>query len=117
MLIQDLDTMVIQQAPAVQAAEERVNEVEGDLEGGNKEIDHGITIAQKLRKKKWICTGIVVLILIAIALGVGLGVGLTTGKIKTGGTSGNSTRRSVDELDQALVARLTELPVMLGLDL
>lgn len=116
LLIQDLDTMIIQQAPAVQAAEEHVNNVVNDLEGANKEVDKGIKIAFNTRKKKWICTFIVILIILAIALGVGLGVGLTTGKIKTGSTS-NSTRRSVEELDQALGARLTELPFMLGLDL
>ncbi|KAJ4396569.1 hypothetical protein N0V93_000789 [Gnomoniopsis smithogilvyi] len=116
-LIQDLDTMVIQQAPAVEAAEEHVNNVANDLEGGNKEVDGAIKKVLATRKKKWICTGIVVLIILGIALGVGLGVGLTTGKISTGNSSGNSTKRSVEELDQALVVRLTELPVMLGLDL
>ncbi|KAJ4406934.1 hypothetical protein N0V82_010035 [Gnomoniopsis sp. IMI 355080] len=116
LLIQDLDTMIIQQAPAVQEAEEHVNNVVNDLEGANKEVDKATKIVLNTRKKKWICTFIVILIILAIALGVGLGVGLTTGKIKTGST-GNSTRRSIEELDQALVARLAELPIILGLDL
>lgn len=116
-LIQDLDTMIIQQAPAVQAAEEHVNNVVSDLEGGNKEIDGGIKHALKTRKWKWICTGIVILIILAIALGVGLGVGLTKNNPITGNNGGNATKRTFNELDQALVVRLTELPVLLGVDL
>lgn len=118
-MIQDLDTMIIQQAPAVQAAEEHTNNVVNDLEGGNKQIDTGIKHALKTRKWKWICSGIVVLIILGIALGVGLGVGLIP-KPATGSNSGNATKRSVEVSDQASAAELAQLAqrlVTAGLDL
>lgn len=109
--------MIIQQAPAVQAAEEHTNNVVNDLEGGNKHIDTGIKHALKTRKWKWICTIIVILIVLGVALGVGLGVGLIPKP--TTGTSGggNATKRGVEELDHVSTVELTEFPVEFGLDL
>lgn len=98
MLIQDLDTIIVQQEPQVAAAEEQVNNTVTHLEEGNKQIDIAAEKARHRRKLKWICTGIVILIIIAIGLGVGLGVGLATRASKTA-TGGNTTRRSVEDLE------------------
>ncbi|CAN8106202.1 unnamed protein product [Discula destructiva] len=119
MMIQDLDTIIIQQEPQVAATEEQVNTTVGHLEEGNKQIDLANEKARHRRKLKWICSGIVLLIIIAIGLGVGLGVGLAARNTGGGGSSnnnsnGNSTRRSVDdpELVPAANMQVTKLPVV-----
>lgn len=76
-LVQDLDTIVIQQEAPVMAAEEQTDQAITHLEEANKQVDKAADHARRRRKLKWICAGIVLLIIIAIALGVGLGVALT----------------------------------------
>lgn len=100
-MIQDLDTIIVQQEPQVIAAEEQVNNTVGHLEEGNKQIDLAANKARSRRKLKWICAGIVVLIIVGVALGVGLGVGLIPKPSTGGSTSGsaNATRRSVGDSD------------------
>lgn len=75
-LFAEMNVMMEEQAPAVQAIEERAAATKGDLEIGNQHVDRAIVSARAARRKKWICFWIVVIILIAIALAVGLGVGL-----------------------------------------
>ncbi|PSR91983.1 t-SNARE [Coniella lustricola] len=82
-LIQDLDTMIIQQEPIVQATEEQTNHAITHMEEGNKQIDVANKHARNRRKLKWWCAGIVLLIILAIALGVGLGVGLAKSATST----------------------------------
>ncbi|KAI1114504.1 t-SNARE [Nemania sp. NC0429] len=71
-LFQDMDTLVMQQDPAVTNIEERAEQVVDDLDRGNTEIGVAVNTARATRKKKWICLGIVVAIIaiIAIALAV-----------------------------------------------
>lgn len=122
-MIQDLDTIIVQQEPQVMAAEEQVNNTVTHLEEGNKQIDLAAKKARSRRKLKWICTGIVILIILGVALGVGLGVGLpaATARMNSGtsGNSGNATRRSVDELETVPDIDLVLLPSMVtnGADL
>lgn len=74
MLVQDLDTVVIQQEAPVMAAEEQTNQAITHLEEANKQVDKAADHARRRRKLKWICAAIVLLIIIAIAVGVGVGV-------------------------------------------
>lgn len=103
-LIQDLDTIIVQQDAPVRAAEEQVTNTVGDLQEGNKQLDVANEKARHRRKLKWICSGIVVLIILGVALGVGLGVGLIP-RGNSGG-NGNATRRSVEELELVPAAAL-----------
>lgn len=102
-LMQDLDTMVINQSDAVTAIEGQVEHATVQLEDGNKEIEKATEHARRRRKLKWICLGITILIILGVALGVGLGVGLVqraTG-INTGGNNGGNgtkVRRVLEEL-------------------
>ncbi|KAF3760558.1 hypothetical protein M406DRAFT_103382 [Cryphonectria parasitica EP155] len=82
-LIQDLDTMVIQQDPVVKQVEEQTGNAVTHMEEGNKQIDVATKHARNRRKLKWWCTLIVVLIILAIALGVGLGIGLAKSASKS----------------------------------
>lgn len=99
-LIQDLDTIIVQQDAPIQATEEQVNNTVVDLQDGNKQLDVANEKARHRRKLKWICLVIVILIILGVALGVGLGVGLVQRATGTaGGGGGNKTRRSVEELE------------------
>lgn len=75
-LFAEMNVMMEEQAPAVEAIQERAEATRNDMEGGNANVDKAIVSARSARRKKWICFWICVLILIAIALAVGLGVGL-----------------------------------------
>ncbi|KAF2154821.1 t-SNARE [Myriangium duriaei CBS 260.36] len=79
-LFEDLASAVVLQEPAVQAAEQRTDEVKRDTEAGNVQLGKGIEHARRARKLKWWCLLIVVLILIAVGLIVGLVVGLNKNK-------------------------------------
>ncbi|KAI1279453.1 t-SNARE [Xylaria sp. FL0933] len=67
-LFQDMDTLVIQQEPAVMNIEQKVEEVDDNLTRGNAEVSTAIKTARATRKKKWICFGIVVGIILVIAI-------------------------------------------------
>lgn len=99
-LMQDLDTMIIQQEPLVERAQEQTDNAVQHLEDGNKEIDKAQESARRRRKLKWICLGLTILIILGIALGVGLGVGLGQKAAKTVTGTGNTTkaRRMLEEL-------------------
>ncbi|KAH6608940.1 syntaxin 1b 2 3 [Trichoderma cornu-damae] len=66
-LMQDLDTLVVQQDAAIVQIEQKGEEIVDNLDKGNEEIAVAVTTARATRKKKWICLGIVVAI-IAIVL-------------------------------------------------
>lgn len=115
-LIQDLNTIVVQQDAPVQDIENQVEGTVGDLRDANKELDIANEKARHRRKLKWICSGIVVLIVLGIALGVGLGVGLIKNPVSSGGsnTGNTTTRRSVEELELLPAAAVIKLPVGFG---
>ena len=73
-LLQDLDTLVIQQDPVVARAEEMTEQTNVNLNKANDEVAVANKHARNRRRLKWICLFVVILIIIAIALGVGLGV-------------------------------------------
>lgn len=58
-LIQDLDTLIIQQEPMVQQIDEHVEKTHVDLKEANTELDTAVETVRSTRKKKWICCGIV----------------------------------------------------------
>ena len=58
-LIQDLDTLIIQQEPMVQQIDEHVEKTHEDLKEANTELDTAVETRRATRKKKWICCGIV----------------------------------------------------------
>jgi syntaxin 1B/2/3 len=57
-LFQDMDTLVMQQDAAVEAIEQKGEEVVENLDKGNVEIGTAVNTARATRKKKWICLGI-----------------------------------------------------------
>jgi hypothetical protein len=58
-LFQDLETLVVQQEPAVTQIEQKGEEVTDNVGRGNTELDGAIKKARAARRKKWICLGIV----------------------------------------------------------
>jgi syntaxin 1B/2/3 len=76
MLYQELATVVEQQDPVVEAAEDNAVQTNMNIEKGNEEVSKANEHAKRTRKLKWWCFFVAVLIVLAIALGVGLGVGL-----------------------------------------
>lgn len=98
-MMQDLDTMIIQQEPLIERAQEQTDNAVQHLEEGNKEIDKAQESARRRRKLKWICLGLTILIILGVALGVGLGVGLAKKTTDTAsGATGNKVRRVLEDL-------------------
>jgi syntaxin 1B/2/3 len=58
-LFQDLETLVVQQEPAVTQIEQKGEEVTENVGKGNTELDGAIKKARAARRKKWICLGII----------------------------------------------------------
>lgn len=100
-MMQDLDTMIVQQEPLVERAQEQTDNAVQHLEEGNKEIDKAQESARRRRKLKWICLGLTILIILGIALGVGLGVGLAN---KASNTASNATGAKVRRILEEFVA-------------
>jgi syntaxin 1B/2/3 len=73
-IMQELDTMVAQQEEVVIQIEDTSEEVVKDLEGGNRELVVATGLAQKVRKHKWICLGLGVLIVAILVLIIVLAV-------------------------------------------
>ncbi|KAL6891929.1 t-SNARE [Trichoderma evansii] len=67
-LMQDLDTLVVQQDAAVVQIEQKGEEIVENLDKGNEEIAVAVTTARATRKKKWICLGIVVAIIVIVVI-------------------------------------------------
>ncbi|KAK3185769.1 hypothetical protein K4F52_005425 [Lecanicillium sp. MT-2017a] len=76
-LYQELATIVEQQEPVIDAAEQNAEQTVDNLKSGTEQVDQGIKSARNRRKLKWWCALIVLLIVIAIVLGVALGITLT----------------------------------------
>jgi syntaxin 1B/2/3 len=79
-LYQELATIVEQQDPVIQAAEENADKTTTYIGQGNEQIKTATDSARRARKLKWWCALVVVLIILAVALGVGLGVGLVNSR-------------------------------------
>jgi syntaxin 1B/2/3 len=73
-LYQELATIVEQQEPVVQAAEQNAMNTNEHMIKGNEQVEVAKKHAQNRRKLKWWCAIVVLLIIIAIAVGVGVGV-------------------------------------------
>ncbi|KAL5095642.1 hypothetical protein Trisim1_000410 [Trichoderma cf. simile WF8] len=67
-LMQDLDTLVVQQDATIVQIEQKGEEVVENLDKGNEEIAVAVTTARATRKKKWICLGIVVAIIAIVVI-------------------------------------------------
>ncbi|KAI4118177.1 MAG: hypothetical protein LQ345_001727 [Seirophora villosa] len=70
-LFQDVDAAIVEQEAPVQQIEKQTENTVEHVTGGNKHLDGAIGKARAIRRKKWICLGIVV-ILIIIAIIVAL---------------------------------------------
>lgn len=71
-MFQDLDSLVVQQEVAVQAAEANAEVTNKYTEEGNQHVGKGIQSARNRRKLKWWCLLICILIIIiAVAVGAG----------------------------------------------
>ena len=57
-LFQDLETLVVQQEPAVAQIEQKGEEVNDHVSKANVELDGAVKKAAAARRKKWICLGI-----------------------------------------------------------
>ncbi|KAI1328911.1 t-SNARE [Xylariaceae sp. FL0255] len=91
-LMQDLDTMVVQQQETIEYIEQKGEEVTDNLDKGNVEIGTAINTARATRKKKWICLGICVAIILIVVIIVVIYVEVTKG-------SGNKSKRSLPDLN------------------
>ncbi|KAL7793240.1 t-SNARE [Trichoderma ceciliae] len=67
-LMQDLDTLIVNQEATVVQIEQRGEEIVDNLDKGNGEIAVAVTTARATRKKKWICLGIVVAIIVIVII-------------------------------------------------
>ncbi|RFU33559.1 hypothetical protein B7463_g2782, partial [Scytalidium lignicola] len=67
-LFQDMEALVVQQEAAVEAIDQRGEEVVENLDKGTQEIGHAIVSAKARNKKKWWCLGISILIIIIIVV-------------------------------------------------
>ena len=62
-LFQDLDTIVVQQEPAVQATEQNAEHVRDDVNNATEQTGIAVETARSARKKKWWCLLIVGMLL------------------------------------------------------
>ncbi|EHK39972.1 uncharacterized protein TrAtP1_005996 [Trichoderma atroviride] len=102
-LMQDLDTLVVQQDAAVVQIEQKGEEIVENLDKGNEEIAVAVTTARATRKKKWICLGIVVAIIVIVVIIVLIYIFVVRG------TNNNKKRSLLEEVAvpaARLVARL-----------
>ncbi|KAI4097659.1 MAG: hypothetical protein LQ339_006704 [Xanthoria mediterranea] len=67
-LFQDVDAAIVEQEAPVQAIETGVEKTHENISGGNKQLDGAIKKAKSIRRKKWICLGIVVAIIVIIVV-------------------------------------------------
>jgi len=67
-LFQDMEALVVQQEAAVEAIDQRGEEVVENLDKGTQEIGHAIVSARARNRKKWWCLGIALLIIIIIII-------------------------------------------------
>ncbi|KAK5992865.1 Protein SSO2 [Cladobotryum mycophilum] len=98
-LMQDLDTLIIEQDAAVVQIEQKGEEVVDNLDKGNEEIGVAVRTARATRKKKWICLGICVAIIAIIVIIVLIYFFVI--KDKGNGDKNNNKRELLDALNLA----------------
>ncbi|KAF2141013.1 uncharacterized protein K452DRAFT_299077 [Aplosporella prunicola CBS 121167] len=67
-LFQDLNAIIVEQEPLVEAIEQKAEEVHENVTKANEEIDGAIVNARSRNRKKWYCLGVAIIILIIIAI-------------------------------------------------
>ncbi|XXH05476.1 hypothetical protein Hte_011905 [Hypoxylon texense] len=107
-LFQDMDTLVMQQDVAVEAIEQKAEEVVVNIDKGNQEVGVAINSARATRRKKWICLGIVVAIIAIIVIVVAVYV-----TIQNQGKQA-ATKRSILEPSARSIFEITPVPRMLA---
>ncbi|KAF4595093.1 hypothetical protein GQ602_000706 [Ophiocordyceps camponoti-floridani] len=90
-LYDELATLVEQQDPIIQSAEQNAQNTVDHMEKGNDQVKQANEHARRRRKLKWWCLLLVVLIIIGIALGVGLGLCLGTDRCSKSKSSSSSS--------------------------
>ncbi|TFB02838.1 Syntaxin-like protein [Trichoderma ghanense] len=101
-LMQDLDTLVVQQDAAIVQIEQKGEEIVDNLDKGNEEIAVAVTTARATRKKKWICLGIVVAIIAIVVIIVLIYI-----FVVRGGSGNNNNKRSLLESVAVPAVRLS----------
>ncbi|KAH6968746.1 hypothetical protein HG530_006301 [Fusarium avenaceum] len=81
-LFQELATVVEQQEPVINAAEQNAISANDHMIKGNEQVEVAKKHALNRRKLKWWCALVVLLIIIAIAVGVGVGVSVANNNKK-----------------------------------
>ncbi|KAI1774580.1 t-SNARE [Hypoxylon cercidicola] len=107
-LFQDMDTLVMQQDVAVEAIEQKAEEVVVNIDKGNQEVGVAIQSARATRKKKWICLGICVAIIVIIVIVVAVYV-----VIQNQGKQA-ATKRSILELNARSWFETAPVPQMIA---
>ncbi|EJT80699.1 hypothetical protein GGTG_00693 [Gaeumannomyces tritici R3-111a-1] len=69
-MFNDLDTLVLQQAPMIAEIEQKAEDTVQNLDQGNAQVAKGAELAKNRRKLKWWCLGISIVIVIAILIAV-----------------------------------------------
>ncbi|KAL8825646.1 MAG: hypothetical protein Q9170_007713 [Blastenia crenularia] len=67
-LFQDVDAAIVEQEAPVQLIEKQAEDTHTNVAGGNKHLDGAIDKARAIRRKKWICFGIVVVLILIVVL-------------------------------------------------
>ncbi|KAL8708617.1 MAG: hypothetical protein Q9220_006553 [cf. Caloplaca sp. 1 TL-2023] len=67
-LFQDVDAAIVEQEAPVQQIEKQAEQTHENIQGGNKHLDGAIVKARAIRRKKWICLGLVVAIIAIVVV-------------------------------------------------
>lgn len=87
-LLNILNDQIVQQGAVIEDVAQKAEQTTQHLGNANTQIGEAVKSAQRARKLKWWCLGIVILIVIVIALGVGLGVAFTRNATGGGNNGG-----------------------------
>ncbi|KAL6877063.1 t-SNARE [Trichoderma novae-zelandiae] len=110
-LMQDLDTLVVQQDAAIVQIEQKGEEIVDNLDKGNEEIAVAVTTARATRKKKWICLGIVVAIIAIVVIIVLIYVFVIRGN----NNNNNGKRSLLEEVAVPAVRLSARMPLSVDL--
>ncbi|KAL7821918.1 t-SNARE [Trichoderma gracile] len=110
-LMQDLDTLVVQQDAAIVQIEQKGEEIVDNLDKGNEEIAVAVTTARATRKKKWICLGIVVAIIAIVVIIVLIYIFV----IRGGSGNNNNKRALLEEVAVPAVRLSARMPLNVDL--
>ncbi|OTA00632.1 t-SNARE, SSO2 [Trichoderma parareesei] len=107
-LMQDLDTLVVQQDAAIVQIEQKGEEIVDNLDKGNEEIAVAVTTARATRKKKWICLGIVVAIIAIVVIIVLIYIFVVRGG---SGNNNNNKRALLEDVAVPAVRLSARMPL------